>query len=36
MIDKIIFDEDPAPADLGAGDCSRFSSLAKFFGIEAE
>ena len=36
MLDKIIFDEDPAPADLGPRNGSRFGSLAKFFRIEAE
>ena len=36
MLDKIIFDKDPAPADLGAGDCSCFGALPKLFRIEAE
>jgi hypothetical protein len=36
MLDKILFDEDPATANLGSGDCPSFRTLSKLFRIEPE
>jgi len=33
---KVVFDEDPAPADLGPGNDSRFGALAKLFRVDAK
>ena len=36
MVHKVIFHEDPAPADFGPGDGPRFGALSQFFRIDAK
>jgi len=36
MFDKIVFDEDPAPADFGPRNGSRLGALPKLFRVDAK
>jgi len=33
---KVVFDEDPAPADFSPGNDSRFGALPKLFRVDAK